>query len=178
LLLTLLSNILFQLARAVYHGADISLIDDALSAVDAHVAKHLFEECITKELLSGEGEIFNKRAVILATNALQHLKHPRVDKIVVLQDGRIIETGSYKELSSDKSSEFSRFLAIIDETGVAPSCADPTIEELEDVIDKESKNSARHGKSTELEHEITEKATPKRLMTTEERSIGHVGIDV
>ena len=166
------------LARAVYHGADISLIDDALSAVDAHVAKYLFEECITKELLSGEGESFNKRAVILATNALQHLKHPRVDKIVVLQDGRIIETGTYKELSSDKSSEFSRFLAVIDETGVAPSCADPTIEELEEVLEKKGTNSPRHGKSTEVEQEIMEKKTPKRLMTTEERAIGHVGVDV
>ena len=72
------------LARTVYHGADISLIDDALSAVDAHVAKHIFEECITKDLLNGDGRFFGKRSVILAMNALQHLSHPRVDKIVVV----------------------------------------------------------------------------------------------
>ena len=87
------------------------MIDDALSAVDAHVAKHLFEECITKDLLAGVGNTFEKRSVILATNALQHLNHPRVDRIVVLREGRIIEQGSYKELSEDKSSEFSRFLS-------------------------------------------------------------------
>ena len=33
-----------SLARAVYHDADIYLLDDPLSAVDASVGKHLFEE--------------------------------------------------------------------------------------------------------------------------------------
>ena len=33
-----------NLARAVYHNADIYLLDDPLSAVDTAVAKHLFEE--------------------------------------------------------------------------------------------------------------------------------------
>lgn len=39
-----------NLARAVYHKADIYLLDDPLSAVDVQVGKHIFEKCI-KEFL-------------------------------------------------------------------------------------------------------------------------------
>ena len=35
-----------NLARAVYQDADVYLIDDALSAVDPHVAKHIFTHVI------------------------------------------------------------------------------------------------------------------------------------
>uniref|UniRef100_A0A3B4BKB0 ABC transporter domain-containing protein n=1 Tax=Periophthalmus magnuspinnatus TaxID=409849 RepID=A0A3B4BKB0_9GOBI len=53
-----------SLARAVYSNRDIVLLDDPLSAVDAHVGKHIFEECIKKEL--------HGKSVILITHQLQH----------------------------------------------------------------------------------------------------------
>lgn len=44
-----------SLARAVYSSADIFLLDDPLSAVDAHVAKHIFDQVIgPKGLLAGK----------------------------------------------------------------------------------------------------------------------------
>ena len=44
-----------SLARAAYQDADIYLMDDPLSAVDAHVGKHIFEQ-----LLSGTGLLAGK----------------------------------------------------------------------------------------------------------------------
>ena len=44
-----------SLARAVYSQADICVLDDPLSAVDSHVAKHLFTKIIgPKGLLSNK----------------------------------------------------------------------------------------------------------------------------
>lgn len=44
------------LARAVYHDADIYLLDDPIAAVDAHVGKDLFNKCIVDELLLGKSK--------------------------------------------------------------------------------------------------------------------------
>ena len=105
------------LARAVYHAADISLVDDALAAVDAHVANHLFEQCIAGELLgdSTGNNSGGKRSVILVTNALQFLSHPRVDRIVVIREGRVAEEGSYNELANASGifAPFRCFIAIV-----------------------------------------------------------------
>lgn len=35
-----------NLARVAYSATDIALIDDPLSAVDSHVAKHILEHCL------------------------------------------------------------------------------------------------------------------------------------
>jgi ABC-type multidrug transport system fused ATPase/permease subunit len=37
-----------SIARAMYNDADIYVFDDPLSALDAHVGKHVFEECMSK----------------------------------------------------------------------------------------------------------------------------------
>ena len=164
------------LARAVYHGADISLIDDALSDVDAHVAKHHFEECIVQALLEGSS---GKRAVLLSTNALHHLSHPRVNKIVVVRDGRVVEHGTYSELANDKMSAFSRFLAVLDETGAA-SRAIPEMEEPRKKDKRAAKKKLTDNKSTEEQRNWKATVAPRRsrLMTVEERSQGHVSFSV
>ncbi|KAG0275987.1 hypothetical protein BGZ95_008143 [Linnemannia exigua] len=79
-----------SLARAAYDGADLYLLDDPLSAVDAHVAQHLW-----KNLLGPNGLLKDKTR-ILVTHAVQFLSD--VDRIVVLKGGQVSETGHYQEL--------------------------------------------------------------------------------
>lgn len=69
-----------NLARAVYRQADVYLLDDPLSAVDAHVGKELFEECIVKYLQG--------KTRILVTHQLQFLK--QVDQIIIIENVRVI----------------------------------------------------------------------------------------
>uniref|UniRef100_A0A3Q2W5N1 Cystic fibrosis transmembrane conductance regulator n=1 Tax=Haplochromis burtoni TaxID=8153 RepID=A0A3Q2W5N1_HAPBU len=77
-----------NLARAVYQDADIYILDDPLSAVDAEVGRHLFEQCIC-------GLLKNKLR-ILVTHQLQYLK--AADQIVVLKEGHMVAKGTYMEL--------------------------------------------------------------------------------
>lgn len=65
-----------NLARAVYRQADIFLLDDPLSAVDTHVAKHLYDECIN-------GYLGNKTRILI-THQIQHLKD--ADHIIILNN--------------------------------------------------------------------------------------------
>ncbi|XP_036837574.1 multidrug resistance-associated protein 9 [Oncorhynchus mykiss] len=81
-----------SLARAVYSNKDIILLDDPLSAVDAHVGKHIFEECIKKTLKG--------KSIILVTHQLQYLEF--CDEILVLESGKIKEAGTHKALMKAK----------------------------------------------------------------------------
>jgi len=105
------------IGRAVYKDAAISLLDDCLSAVDAHVGRELFDKCIIDVLLNKQDKTKKqKRTVVLATNALQYLSHSMVDRIIVMKDGMIVESGSYKELVSRDDSHFKFFLDSFNET--------------------------------------------------------------
>uniref|UniRef100_A0A672S3W1 Cystic fibrosis transmembrane conductance regulator n=1 Tax=Sinocyclocheilus grahami TaxID=75366 RepID=A0A672S3W1_SINGR len=77
-----------NLARAVYQDADIYLLDDPLSAVDAEVGKHLFEQCICG--------ILKDKPRILVTHQLQYLK--AANQILVLKEGHMVARGTYSEL--------------------------------------------------------------------------------
>ncbi|XP_020949893.1 multidrug resistance-associated protein 9 [Sus scrofa] len=81
-----------SLARAVYSNHEIYLLDDPLSAVDAHVGKHVFEECIKKALRG--------KTIVLVTHQLQFLES--CDEVILLEDGEICEKGTHKELMEER----------------------------------------------------------------------------
>ncbi|XP_061290366.1 ATP-binding cassette sub-family C member 4-like isoform X2 [Bos javanicus] len=76
-----------NLARAVYQDADIYLLDDPLSAVDAEVSRHLFEQCIC--------QLLTEKITILVTHHLQYLEG--ATQILILKDGRMVQKGIYAE---------------------------------------------------------------------------------
>lgn len=77
-----------QLARALYQDADIYLLDDPFSAVDAHTGSELFKEYIMTALAN--------KTVMFVTHQVEFL--PAADFILVLKEGRIIQAGKYDDL--------------------------------------------------------------------------------
>ncbi|XP_034253299.1 multidrug resistance-associated protein 1-like isoform X3 [Thrips palmi] len=90
-----------SLARAVYNDAEVYFLDDPLSAVDSHVGKHIFDNVI------GPSGLLKKKTRVLVTHGITFL--PEVDLIVVLKEGEVSETGTYKELL-EKKGAFAEFL--------------------------------------------------------------------
>jgi len=76
------------IARAVYADAELAILDDPLSALDAHVAKDVFKRCIRG--------VLRDKAVLLVTHQLQFTEF--ADNILVMKDGRIVESGKYADL--------------------------------------------------------------------------------
>lgn len=78
-----------SLARAVYSDADVYLLDDPLSAVDAHVGEHIFNKCVV-EYLQGKTRLF-------VTHHIRVL--PSCDLVIVLNDhGSVDYCGTYDDL--------------------------------------------------------------------------------
>lgn len=90
-----------SLARAVYRKADIYLLDDPLSAVDAHVGQHIFDKVI------GPKGVLRDKTRILVTHGTSFL--PQADLILVLVEGEITESGSYQELLN-RNGAFAEFI--------------------------------------------------------------------
>ncbi|CAD6992118.1 unnamed protein product [Ceratitis capitata] len=77
-----------SLARAVYRKANVYLLDDPLSAVDTHVGRHLFDQCMRGFL--------REDIVILVTHQLQFLE--QADIIVIMDKGKVSAVGTYESM--------------------------------------------------------------------------------
>ncbi|KAK4181284.1 P-loop containing nucleoside triphosphate hydrolase protein [Triangularia setosa] len=81
------------LARAIYSRAGILVLDDIFSAVDAHVGRHIFENCLNGELATG-------RTRILVTHHVA-LCEPKTKYLVELGDGGVLNAGLLSELRQE-----------------------------------------------------------------------------
>ncbi|KAL2236392.1 ABC transporter C family member 5-like [Sesamum indicum] len=175
-----------QLARALYHDADIYLLDDPFSAVDAHTGSELFKEYIMTALAT--------KTVVFVTHQVEFL--PAADLILVLKEGRIIQSGKYDELLQ-AGTDFNALVCAhheaieaMDFCNQAPEDSDkndppdssvPTIKC--DSIGKDIDSTAsevQQGASTSEQKAIKEKKKAKRsrrkqLVQEEERERGRVG---
>ena len=90
---------------ALSGGCDTVFLDDPLSAVDAHVSKALFEGVLSHGGVLGQLGV----TVVLAMNQLHFL--PGVDRAVVMQQGRIVQQGSYAQLMQQPQGELALLMA-------------------------------------------------------------------
>ena len=90
-----------SIARSIYSNRDIYLLDDPLSAVDAKVGKHMFDNVI------GPNGLLKNKTRLLVTHGVSYL--PQTDMILVVKNGTISERGTYKQLLK-KGGEFAEFL--------------------------------------------------------------------
>jgi ATP-binding cassette subfamily B protein len=86
------------IARALLLGAPVIVLDEPTSALDAHSEERIKR---TLERLHG------KRTVIIIAHRLTTVEH--VDRVVVLEGGRVIEEGSHRELT-DSGGAFAALL--------------------------------------------------------------------
>ena len=146
-----------NLARVVYFDSDIVLLDDPLSAVDAHVGKYLFDHCIL-------GAMKNKTR-ILVTHQLHVL--PQTDYVIVMKNGKIAEQGTYNELMTDGQA----FSELMKEYGGHDGTE--TADEVEELT-KSAEEIATKKDVDRLSTLLVKRKDARELMTVEERAVGRV----
>ncbi|KAF9959226.1 hypothetical protein BGZ72_010064 [Mortierella alpina] len=174
-----------SIARAVYADADVYIFDDPLSAVDAHVDKHIFEHALTK-ILAGKTRI-------LVTNGVNHLA--KADQIVVIRQGTISQDGCYSDLIQDEQGDLyrliqeSKFVATKDDSSEHEEDLDGEIDSVTEGSDNDNDSGAqrpegpvkrptyRRAKSTAVDDEAFE-VDEKNEINDEVKSEGRVGWDV
>ncbi len=144
------------LARAVYKDADIYLLDDPLSAVDAHTGQHIMDHVILGWLKG--------KTVILPCHALGFLSH--ADWIISLERGRIIEQGTYRGLLS-AGGDFSRLMQEHASVNSSTDAREPQAQ-------KTAKEEKTPEKSKKKDEEIGGQGKSGKLMQVEERAKGTV----
>ncbi|KAG0245229.1 hypothetical protein BGW41_002698 [Actinomortierella wolfii] len=164
------------LARAIYSRAGHILMDDCLSAVDAHTAKWLFAKCLMGPLMQGRTRILVTHAVSLTLRGAAH--------VVVLKNGTVVAQGTPSEVLS--SNELGEEIANEEHAFEEEDHHEPTIEEVEDEngsssstgVDAKSKTTKRSGSVYSEGDNTTAKKTDdkqvKKLIEEEHKAEGSV----
>ncbi|KAF9548180.1 multidrug resistance-associated ABC transporter [Agrocybe pediades] len=159
-----------SLARAVYSRASILLLDDVLSAVDAHTAHHLYQQCLRGDLMKG-------RTVILVSHHVQ-LCAPEASYIVALDNGRVQFEGSRDAFFS------SGILSLLVQSGEAGDKGDSEekemLEKAEEKVLTEEPEPVSETSSTvaSTPASVKEKKPARKLVEEEKRAVGRIGRDI
>ncbi|VAI70532.1 unnamed protein product [Triticum turgidum subsp. durum] len=152
-----------QLARALYQNADIYLLDDPFSAVDAHTATSLFNEYVMTAL--------SDKTVLLVTHQVDFL--PAFDSILLMSDGEVIRSAPYQDLLAD-CEEFKDLVnAHKDTMGVSDLNNNTHSQRAKEVSIKETVGI--HG-SRYVYTESVKPSPEDQLIKKEERETGDAGV--
>ncbi|XP_073445373.1 ATP-binding cassette sub-family C member 5 [Dendrobates tinctorius] len=148
-----------SLARALYSDRSIFILDDPLSALDAHVGNHIFNSAIKKHLKS--------KTILFITHQLQYLVD--CDEVIYMKEGCITERGTHEDLmklNGEYATIFNNF-----QLGEAPhievSLKKNVSSSLKKPIDKGNKSGS-------VKKEKVTKKEDGQLMQMEEKGKGSV----
>ncbi|KAL5574463.1 hypothetical protein UlMin_016162 [Ulmus minor] len=135
------------LARAIYHGSDIIMLDDVLSAVDAQVARWILYNCIM-------GPLMKQQTRILCTHNVQAISS--ADIVIVMDNGHVKWVGSPNDLSVSSYSAFSPLneLDAITHIQEQKSSMDTCTEDKQRVLIEENNVGASEGAEEIIEDEV------------------------
>ncbi|KAL9189124.1 hypothetical protein ACHAXT_011614 [Thalassiosira profunda] len=154
------------LARAMYSpDSRLILLDDPLSAVDAHVGEHLFREAIT-------GDVCRGATRVLVTHHVHFL--PRCDAVIVLEEGTVKHTGTYHELV-ERGVDFAGAIDVAkkeDEGGADDSKAEETAKD--GVEASKTPGEDKGGKGDDDADNAKMKKAGEKLVKDEEKLEGSV----
>ncbi|XP_065575833.1 ATP-binding cassette sub-family C member 5-like isoform X12 [Artemia franciscana] len=150
------------LARAVYANRDIYLLDDIFSALDAHVSKQVFEECIKLEL--------REKTILLVTHHLTFLS--QCHKILVMKDGEVLDYGTHEELM--QKCDYYRSLQELTVQGDEENHDDCIVEHVKDAV-KDTTSAIQDGSPPQ---KPPRKSVSGRITSDEEKEKGSIPISV
>ncbi|KAF4993418.1 hypothetical protein FGRMN_6505 [Fusarium graminum] len=156
-----------SLARAIYGRSSLLLLDDCFSALDAHVGARVFDMVVNQSRRNNEG------TVVLVTHSMTFAS--QADHIVYMEKGRIVEQGSYEQLSGHNG-HFSDFAGSVNLVQSADSDVETRSKSDSEVAmggEKAEEIQSDPAKPPATEKQVG-KARGKEVMQTEERVVGSV----
>ncbi|KAJ4988381.1 ABC transporter [Stagonosporopsis vannaccii] len=142
-----------NIARAIYFNADIVLMDDPLSAVDAHVGRHIMDNAICG--------LLKDKCRILATHQLHVLN--RCDRIIWVEKGEVQAVDTFPNLMAHNEG-FQQLMTM--------TASEEKHEEEEEALEDEVEDEKKIAKKQKKQKKAA------ALMQVEERATKNVSWDV